>query len=149
MEPPDSANWLSLIFSLLTLPLGAVLILRMNFHERLRPYRVLFLALILTGVVTNRTFLAWTSSGLETAAFNFFLTLWVCCALCLKPFTGAWLAGISSAAALAYLTRPDGLLPALVTVSLAGLAIYGAGRRSQASSAGRAVWRGRARRAWP
>ncbi len=133
VEAPVSANHLSLAFSLLTLPLGAALVLRIRLDKRLRPLRILFLGLILAGVVTNRTFLAWTSSGLETAMFNFFLTLWVSCALLLPFGTRGWLAGIGSAAALACLTRPDGLLLVLVSLWLAATALYEAGRGAVSS----------------
>jgi arabinofuranosyltransferase len=129
LEPPDSANYLSLIFSSLTLLVGALMVLKMELRAELAKYRVLFLALVLIAVVTNRTFLAWTSSGLETAMFNFFLTLWVCCCLYI-PNERRWVIATSLSAALLTLSRPDGLLFALVTAALIAGAVY---RRSQTS----------------
>lgn len=125
LEPPQSANILSLVFSCLTLMLGAVMVLRMDLSARLKPHRHMLLALVLLGVMTNRTFLAWTSSGLETSMFNFFLTSWVFCCIMFVPFSAAWLLGVASAAALTYLTRPDGLLFVAATAGLAALALRG------------------------
>lgn len=129
-EPPDSANYLSLFFSCLTLLVGALMVLKMELRAELAKYRVLFLALVLFAVVTNRTFLAWTSSGLETAMFNFFLTLWVYCCLYIPPDSRRSVFATALSAALLTLSRPDGLLFALVTAALIALAIY---RRVQTS----------------
>jgi arabinofuranosyltransferase len=131
VEPPDAANSLSLLFSSLTLLLVALIVLRMRLRGSLHRYRLHFLALILAAILTNRTFLAWTSSGLETAMFNFFLTLWVYVALMLPACSPRWLSGLASAAALAYLTRPDGLLITGVTVGLVALAFYARWRRGR------------------
>ena len=70
VEPPAAANNVTLLFTYLTLFLGGLMVLRMKLGERLEKFRLLFLFLIFVGVLTNRTFLAWTSSGLETAMFN-------------------------------------------------------------------------------
>ena len=64
VEPPDSANYLALSFTYLTLLIGALMVLKMSLRAELHKYRVLFVGLVLAGVITNRTFLAWTSSGL-------------------------------------------------------------------------------------
>lgn len=134
VEPPDSATYLSLIFTYLTLLLGAMMVLKMSLTPQLQRYRVLFLALVLLGVISNRTFLAWTSSGLETAMFNFCFTLWIFACLFLPAYSSWWVVGITSAATLIYLTRPDGLLIAVVTVGLVSLAGYTKLRTSQLSS---------------
>ncbi len=123
LEPPQTANVLSLVFSYLTLMLGAAMVLRMDLSDPMKPHRNVFLALVLLGVLTNRTFLAWTSSGLETSMFNFFLTSWVFCVVMLPPFSTGWLLGAASAAALTYLSRPDGLLFVATTAGLAALAL--------------------------
>ena len=60
------------------------MVLRLRLAPALERYRLVFLALVLLGLLTNRTFLAWTSSGLETAMFNFWLTAWVFVALSLR-----------------------------------------------------------------
>jgi arabinofuranosyltransferase len=123
VEPPDAANYVSLIFAYLTLLTGALMVLKMSLREELETHRVLFLALILTGVISNRTFLAWTSSGLEAGMFNFFFTLWIYCCLFLPAYSRRWLLGITGSAALVYLSRPDGLLIAFVTLVLIGKAL--------------------------
>ncbi len=116
--PPVSANLLSLVFSWVTLFLGVTMVLRLASGSRLARQRVLLAALFLLGALSNRTFLAWTSSGLETAMFNCFLMLWVFCGLGLPRPGNGRLAGLSAAATLIYLTRPDGLLFAAATVAL-------------------------------
>jgi arabinofuranosyltransferase len=116
--PPQSANLLSLMFSWVTLLLGVTMVLRMASAVRLARQRVLLAALFALGVLTNRTFLAWTSSGLETAMFNCFLLLWVFCGLGLPRRGNGRLIGLSVSATLIYLTRPDGLLFAAATVAL-------------------------------
>ena len=124
VEPPVSANWVALFFSGLTLLLGAAMVLQCRWHERLRPYRVGFLALILLGVLTNRTFLAWTSSALETAMFNFFTTLWLYGVIFLRPATRArWVLVASFSAAAIALTRPDGYLFMAATAFMLGLVL--------------------------
>jgi arabinofuranosyltransferase len=77
--------------------------------------------LALVGVVANRTFLTWTSSGLETQMFNFFVTAWVAVAVLLPPDRVRTLASLSLAASLIALTRPDGLLFVAATIALGGL----------------------------
>ena len=131
VKPPDVANIVSLLFAYLTLLLGAAMLLKMDLRKRLRKHRMLFMGLVFAGVISNRTFLAWTSSGLETAMFNFFFTLWIFCSLFLPVNSRRWLVGITFASALAYLTRPDGILLAMVTVALVGLAVFARMRRSR------------------
>jgi arabinofuranosyltransferase len=122
VAPPDSANLLSLAFGCATLLLAGWMVLRMRLPEPLARHRLAFLALVLLGTVTNRTWLAWLSSGLETALFNFALTLWVFCVLERRPERRAsWYFGVSSSATLAALTRPDGVLAVLATLALLGL----------------------------
>lgn len=122
LEPPESANWVSLIFSGLTLLLIVAMVLQIRWHERLRPYRIGFLALVLLGTLTNRTFLAWTSSGLETAMFDFFIMLWLYAAVFLLPSTRAsWVLAISTGSAAIALTRPDGYLFMAAAVFMLGI----------------------------
>src|SRR5262249_18434401 len=111
IEPPDAANAISLVFALGTLALGTLLILKMPLEERFARWRPLWLSLALIGILSNRTFLAWTSSGLETPLFNFLFTGWVT-ACVLRPRNVALL---STAAALVALTRPDGYLAVAAT----------------------------------
>ena len=120
VEPPVAANWLSLGFSAGSLALVVAMVLRLRLSPGLAPFRTLLLALVLLGVLSNRTFLAWTSSGLETALFGCLLLSWVYAALFLSAGVGAstWL---SLTAGLLALTRPDGLLFVAVTAGILGV----------------------------
>jgi arabinofuranosyltransferase len=120
IEPPVAANWLSLGFSAGSLALVVAMVLRLRLSPGLAPFRTLLLALVLLGVLSNRTFLAWTSSGLETALFGCLLLSWVYAALFLSAGVGAstWL---SLTAGLLALTRPDGLLFVAVTAGILGV----------------------------
>ena len=79
---------------------------------------------MLLGTLTNRTFLAWTSSGLETAMFNFWFTAWVFAAFSLSPGSGRWLALLTATAVLMELSRPDGLLFLAATLFLGAIMIW-------------------------
>src|SRR5258708_31189902 len=81
VEPPDSSNVISLIFAAGTLLLTAAMVMRLRLAPALERYRPAFLALVLFGALSNRTFLASTSSGVATAMFNFWLTAWLLVAL--------------------------------------------------------------------
>ena len=128
VEPPDSVNWISLLFACGTLTLSGRLLLRLDWSDRLRPRRAVFLALMFAYLLLNRTFLAWSSSGLETALFNFLVLLWAS-ALLFAPATARRLALASSAAAALALTRPDGLLYCAVTAAAVFLVAFGAPER--------------------
>ncbi len=117
-EPPSIANTVALVFSYATLFLTVWMFMRISLNERLARYRLLLVSLGLLGILTNRTFLAWTSSGLETAMFNFFVTLWIFVAVFPKRRESLWLFGLTAIAALTHLTRPDGLLILLSTAVL-------------------------------
>jgi arabinofuranosyltransferase len=130
IQPPDSANIVLLLCTYATVLICVVIVLRMDLVEDLRRHRVLFIALMLAGIITNRTFLAWASSGLETAMFNCFFTLWIFCFLFLSINSRIWIMSTTSTAALIYLTRPDGLLIAAVTVLFLLLFWYGKLRQS-------------------
>jgi arabinofuranosyltransferase len=114
--PPDAANWLSLAFGYATLWLGARMVLRMRLPPALERWRLLWLSLVLLATVSNRTFLTWLSSGLETSLFNFALTFWVYAAT--GPAGLARVTQLATSTALLCLTRPDGLLFAASTALL-------------------------------
>jgi len=80
------------------------------------------LPIVLLGIVSNRTWLVWSSSGLETALFGFAFVAWVLLAL-RDPGarTRAWAFALTSAAAAAALTRPDGWLAVLGSLALFAL----------------------------
>ena len=115
LTPPEVVNYLSLGFSYLTLALVAWVVMRMKLKPALDRLKLIFLSLILIGTLSNRTFLAWTSSGMETAMFNFFFTLWLVTALLNQHQNHKWLPLLTGSAALTYLTRPDGLVVVLGT----------------------------------
>lgn len=121
VEPPAAANPFSIGCGLVQLLLLASAVQRLRGRDGQRlPAAVGFVALAV--VVGNRTFLQWLSSGLDTALFNVWLLWWT-----LHAFrgpaarSGRWLAIWSTAAALAALTRPDGLPLACAT---AGVGVF-------------------------
>ncbi len=127
--PPDSAGPLSLAFGAGSLLLAVRFVARMELPGRLGRARLGLLALVLVGILSNRTFLTWLSSGLETALFNFCFTLWVCEALTAPAKRGRWWgARVAAAAALTALTRPDGALAVAGTIVLV-LHAYASQRR--------------------
>lgn len=111
VKPPDAANWLSLGFSYGTLTLGFLLVWRMNLSDRLASLRFSLAVMVLAMALTNRTFLTWMSSGLETALFVFLVTGWLFACVAFdrrqEPRQLLW---ICAAAVAVALTRPDGLL---------------------------------------
>ncbi|OYT70235.1 MAG: hypothetical protein CFK52_11585 [Chloracidobacterium sp. CP2_5A] len=117
-DPPTAANCLALGFAALTLALTGVAVLKMPLSAALAPFRPRALAVVFVGVLSNRTFLAWTSSGLETAMFNALLLAWIGAWLWLPRHTARRVAATATLAALVYLTRPDGLLFALASAAL-------------------------------
>ncbi|MBD3179173.1 MAG: hypothetical protein GF417_05990, partial [Candidatus Latescibacteria bacterium] len=110
VEPPVSVNYISLAFTFLALVLAALFCLRMKWSGQLRSYRVYLVGLMMAWLIANRTILAWSSSGLETAFFNFLFILWIYLVLFGKIEDGWRGAQIILAAVAIYLTRPDGIL---------------------------------------
>ncbi len=116
LEPPVVANTLLLLFGYATLFLGYRFIARMHLPEHLTSHRLVFLALLMLGTMTNRTFLTWLSSGLETAMFNFLFTWWIYEGTASSEHRGrGWGIRLSLSAVLLALTRPDGLLAVAAT----------------------------------
>ena len=128
IEPPQSANYLSLGFAFLTLLITVRIVLRQHLSVRLSSHRLVFLALVMAGVLTNRTFLASTSSGLETALFNAGLLWWLSILVFANGSTTSWLFKLSLAAALVSLTRPDGYLFVVATLVIAAFVLVHAYR---------------------
>lgn len=109
VAPPQSANLIALAFSFGTLALAAALTLRIPWHPNLAACRIPCVALVLLGTLGNRSFLAWTSSGLETAMFNFLVLGWLYFVLA-RPVNALWIFAAILSSSLLALTRPDGLL---------------------------------------
>lgn len=124
VAPPESANALALVFAAGSVLVTAALVLRLRLQPALERYRLVFLALVLLGTLSNRTFLAWTSSGLETAMFNFWLLAWVLAAVGRRPGGTGWLALLAALAVLMALTRPDGLLFQAATLLIIALDLW-------------------------
>ena len=132
VEPPRSACVLSLLCGLATLALVWRALGRLRLPPRLASWRTALAALALLGICTNRTFLTWLSSGLETQLYNLCLTWWVLEAFGLLGAASglAWRLRLSSAAAVAALVRPDGLL-AVPATFVALLAVEGVEARDR------------------
>ena len=120
IEPPAAANPIALLFGLASLGLATLLLLRAPLPRSYEPQRSIFIGLALLGIVSNRTFLTWLSSGLETSLFNFALLAWIAAAL-VPPTsrTPATTLSLTLSAALAALTRPDGALLVIASGALA------------------------------
>jgi arabinofuranosyltransferase len=119
VEPPDAANVLSIAagVGLFLVCAKAAMNLRGRDGTRL-PDAVGFVALAV--LASNRTFLQWMTGGLETALFNLAFVGWVLLAFRAKERRGTgWLLTWSTAATVAALTRPDGLLPVAATAATA------------------------------
>lgn len=121
MPPPQTANWLSLLCGLGTLWLCQRWLLRLPLPPRAERWRWWLAALTLLGIATNRTFVTWLSSGMETAMFGLFAVGWTLRAARPDGQSRPWhLLALSGLAGAAMLTRPDGTLLALATVAIAG-----------------------------
>ncbi len=133
IEPPRSANGLSLGASYASLGVIAAMVLKARLSERLSGWRLALLALVLLGVVTNRNFLIFTSSGLETALFTLLILAWVFVALFEDggPETTRRLAAV---AALLTLCRPDGLLFCAATGAIVILRVLAARQPEERSA---------------
>jgi arabinofuranosyltransferase len=118
--PPESANNIALAFSFGTVIVTAAFTLRIPWRSDLVGFRVPCVALVLLGTLGNRSFLAWTSSGLETALFNFLILSWLYFILT-RPVDAIWVFGTTLSSTLLALTRPDGVL--FVAASLIAVAI--------------------------
>jgi arabinofuranosyltransferase len=108
-SPPESSNWLLLLASLGSLALVVRMGLALRLSERLRDVRLGLLALVLFGMLSNRTFLAWTSSGLEQGLFTLAVLGWVYTGCFIEPGRRQ-LGALAVIASLMSLVRPDGML---------------------------------------
>jgi len=127
VSPPASANVVSLLCALGSLALVLWMAWQIRLPERLQRVRPLLVGLVGLGVVTNRTFATWTSSGFETALFDFLVLLWVRFALLPARTVGRQVLGHASATALLCLARPDGLLFAAASLILLSRTLRRAG----------------------
>jgi arabinofuranosyltransferase len=137
-EPPVSANTIDLLFSYGTLALLVAMALELRL-TRLAPHRVAVVGLVLLGTLTNRTFLAWTSSGLETGMFGFWVMAWVYVGL-FRPLDRGRLTLLTTLAGVLELSRPDGLLFLLATVAILGLDLLRRAWEGRATAADAIPW---------
>jgi arabinofuranosyltransferase len=131
--PPQSANTLSLGFSFLSMVVATIAVMRLNLNRQLQRFRVALVALLLVGMLVNRTFLTWSSSGLETALFNCCFFTWAVITIFARRRDHWWLAGMTMAAALVYLSRPDGMLVVMSTLVLVIVSFISLLRKKQIS----------------
>ena len=138
LEPPVTANVLSLFAGFGSLAIGLAWLRRLPSlaASGLRERTIVWLAVL--GIASDRSFLTWLSSGLETALFDFLFLWWLfeCFELSEASGIGARLRLTTSAALLA-LCRPDGLL-AVAATPLALAACPARGRRLGAELAAQA-----------
>ncbi len=119
IEPPEASNPLGLTFGLVALAITAVMAWRLPVSPALANARLPLLALVLFGVVSNRTFLTWTSSGLETSLVTVWILGWAACALFGRPLEDRrHLLALVALASLLSITRPDGYLYCAATAGL-------------------------------
>lgn len=115
-DPPATANVVSLVCATGSVGITAA----MAWGSAGRAWtgaRAGLVALVLWGVLTNRTFLTWTTSGLETPLFVCLVLLWTWIALYARR-GAAWPFALMSTTALVALTRPDGLLYMVATFAM-------------------------------
>ncbi len=122
--PPFTAGFLGLACAFGTVCTTTWMAWVVPLSERLERWRPLGVALVLLGLLSNRTFLVWTSSGLETPLFIFLHVAWVGWATLGERgprwlTVGAWLSVLMS------LTRPDGLLYYAACPAVVGAAWLG------------------------
>lgn len=117
-EPPDSANYISLLFTFGSIAITSIAVMKMRLNYHLDRIRLVLLTIVLIGLVTNTSVLTWSSSGLETAMFNFFFLAWILAVILIEQKNNLWKFTVTSFASLVYLTRPDGILMVAGTLVL-------------------------------
>jgi arabinofuranosyltransferase len=136
VPPPESANTLGLLCGVGSLAATALMLARVDLGRRLSRARLAVVTIGLAGVLANRTFLTWLSSGLETPLFMFLILAWVAASLFTRRRGAAYALGVTAAAGLIELTRPDGLLFAAASLPLVLFAPPAPGRRAWTSVLG-------------
>ena len=130
VSPPDSANVIGLLCGAGSLAATGLMLARVDLGDRLAQARLPLAAIAIAGVVANRTFLTWQSSGLETPLFVLLVLLWTFAALFARTGGATYALGVTASAALLELARPDGLLFWAASFALVMAAPPASGRRS-------------------
>lgn len=139
IAPPEASNVVSLAFAIASLLLTARLVANWPLGPTLSGHRLALTALLLGGIVTNRTFLTWTSSGLETQMSNFWGLAWLASACAYsRDRTRSNALRLSTFATLLALTRPEGLLFAGATAAI--VAVEWVGRRDTPGAVRNMLW---------
>jgi arabinofuranosyltransferase len=119
IAPDVASNWLGLGLGLLTLAVIVAVQFRCVLSQRWGRWRIPAAAVTLLGFISNRTYLTWHSSGLETPLFDALLTAWL--ALLIWPerieHELQRKLAVCSVGALLALTRPDGMTFALTSAA--------------------------------
>jgi len=132
IDPTRSANTASLIFATGTLVIAFSATVQLRLPSRWQAVRPWLGLAVCAGLVANRTFLTWTSSGLETALFVFCSAAWLLGALNVARGAGPrWMGATAAAATAAMLTRPDGALFVLTTLAFFAVRASSAQRATQ------------------
>ena len=117
--PIHAANWLAIGCGTALTLVTARAACRLQAPDGARANAVI-VGMVLLATVSNHTFLQWCTSGLETSLFNLLFVSWVLLPLRWSKSPGAGaLASWATLAALATLTRPDGLLLCAATGAVA------------------------------
>lgn len=107
LQPPQSADFLTFVFSIGQIWLCFLFIRRADVQKRMEAKSLyLFLAVCLL-LITNRTFLTFITSGTEAALFNFLVLWWVFAATSDK---NGGVFSLSVAAVLLSLCRTEGAI---------------------------------------
>jgi arabinofuranosyltransferase len=123
IEPPAAANWFSIGCGVMQFVLIAAAAQRLCFRDGTRMPAAVGLCAV-AAIAGNRTFLQWWTSGLDAALFNLWFLAWV-----LHAFRSpeqrrtTWLVVWSTFAALAALTRSEGLPLVCATLGTEALAL--------------------------
>lgn len=120
VEPPQAVQPLGLLCGFGQLWICWTWIARMELAPRWRAARCWLAVAVLALVASNRTFLTWLSSGLETPLFNLCLLWWLLLASApAERRTRRWLLWLATSATLTALARPEGLLAVAATAWVA------------------------------
>ena len=125
MEPPAASQILNYLFSIATLLVVFIFILKNEKTEKNKVMNLVSSLFVVLFISLNRNVVTWSTSGMETALANFFVVSWVLWANTKASMHSRYFLFILSLiASLAYLTRPEWLLLCLATGLIIGQFIF-------------------------